>query len=112
MKWTIEEGNIKKQVQSVGDIVSAVKNVMDEKAEFLVLSPEEPVNNCFFMQAVRDGADAMYFEININRPNGDDSYTMYTKHPSPDIAMDVLAKFYLEGIIPDLNNWLLGSDIY
>ena len=49
MEWTLNEGDIVKQVAYVNDIATAVKNVMNDSSEFVILTPPEPLGDCNFM---------------------------------------------------------------
>ena len=49
MEWILEDGNISKPVQAIEEIVTVVRNVVEGKSEFIVLSPSMPVETCNFM---------------------------------------------------------------
>ena len=51
MIWTIDDGLQSTQIESVASIADTVKNVMEGKSEFIILSPSMPIETCNFMQA-------------------------------------------------------------
>ena len=63
MEWTLKEGDIVKQVACVNDIATAVKNVMNDSSEFVILTPPETIGDCNFMQASKIGEDIFILRL-------------------------------------------------
>ena len=70
MEWILNEGDTVKQIACVNDIATAVKNVMNDSSEFVILTPPEPIGDCNFMQASKISEDNLHFEFSIVQSSG------------------------------------------
>lgn len=103
MEWIIEDGNISKPVQTIEEIATVVRKVMEGKSEFIILAPSAPVETCNFMQAVSTGIGVMHFEISLLQSMGKNH--TYCETCTPDVAIRMLTMFYTSNIVPDVRNW-------
>ena len=107
MEWKIDDSINICMVNDSYDITIAVKNVMNEKSEFVILEHSEQVNGCNYMQVCSSGPDKIYIEVNMY--NMSDMNSVFCAECSTDKAIQILTSFYSENTIPDLNNWITGG---
>jgi len=103
MIWTIDDGLQSRQIESVASIADTVKNVIEGKSEFIILSPSEPVKACNFMQAVSVGTEKIHFEVSLLQPTGKNR--TYSKVCTPDVAIGMFTMFFTENIVSDVMDW-------
>jgi len=103
MEWILEDGNVSEQVQTSEDIATIVRNMMDGKSEFIILSPSEPIKTCNFMQAVPAGSERIHFEVSLLQPIGKNR--TYSKVCTPDVAIRMFTLFFTEKMVPDVTDW-------
>ena len=103
MEWILEDGNVSKQVKTSEDIATIVRNMMDGKSEFIILSPSEPVKTCNFMQAVSAGSKNIHFEVSLLQPTGKNR--TYSKVCTPDVAIRMFTLFFTEKMVPGVTDW-------
>lgn len=108
MKWTIEDGSSLKQVRTIEDIATTVKNVMEGKSEYIILSPSIPVETCNFMQAVSTGIGFMHIEVSLLLPTGKNR--TFSQTCTPDVAIRMFTTFFTENMIPDVTNWMFEGE--
>ena len=85
MEWILNEGDTVKQIACVNDIATAVKNVMNDSSEFVILTPPEPIGDCNFMQASKISEDNLHFEVSIVQSSGKNR--VYSKACNLDTAI-------------------------
>lgn len=103
MIWTIDDGLQSRQIVCVASIADTVKNVIEGKSEFIILSPSEPVKACNFMQAVSVGTEEIHFEVSLLQPTGKNR--TYSKVCTPDVAIRMFTLFFTEKMVPDVTDW-------
>ena len=108
MNWTIEDGRCLKQVETIEDIATAVKNVMDKKSEYIILTPSDAIKTCNFMQAVPTGIGFMHFEVSLLQPTGKNR--TYSQACKPDVAIRMFSMFYTSDVVPDVRNWVYEGE--
>ena len=108
MEWIIEDGNVSKQVQTSEDIATIVRNMMDGKSEFIILSPSEPVKACNFIQAVLVSTEEIHFEVSLLQPTGKNR--TYSKVCTSDVAIRIFTLFFTEKMVPDVSNWTFEGE--
>lgn len=108
MEWIIEDGNIPKPVQTIEEIATVVRGVMEGKSEFIILSPSMPVETCNFMQAAPVNAEEIHFEVSLLQPTGKNR--TYSNVCTPDVAIRMFTMFFTENMIPDVTNWIFEGE--
>lgn len=108
MEWILEDGISSKQVQTVEDIASAVRGVMNRTLDFLILTPSEPIMACNFMQAASSGKEKIRLEVSLVQSSGVNR--LYYIECSPDVAICLLTLYYTEDAVPDVNNWTFEGE--
>ena len=103
MIWTIDDGLQSTQIESVASIADTVKNVMEGKSEFIILSPSMPVATCNFMQAAPVDAEEIHFEVSLLQPTGKNR--TYSKVCTPDVAIRMFTMFFTGNAVPDVMSW-------
>ena len=103
MIWTIDDGLQSVQIECVASIADTVKNVMEGKSEFIILTPSMPVETCNFMQAAPVDAEEIHFEVSLLQPTGKNR--TYSKVCTPDVAIRMFTMFFTENAIPDVMDW-------
>ena len=103
MIWTIDDGLQSTQIESVASIADTVKNVMEGKSEFIILSPSMPVATCNFMQAAPVNAEEIHFEVSLLQPTGKNR--TYSKVCTSDVAIRMFTLFFTEKMVPDVTDW-------
>jgi len=103
MIWTIDDGLQSRQIESVASIADTVKNVIERKSEFIILSPSEPEKACNFMQAVSVGTEEIHFEVSMLLPTGKNR--TYSKVCTSDVAIRMFTLFFTEKMVPDVTDW-------
>ena len=103
MEWTLENGNSSKTVRTIEDIAKEVRNVMEQKSEFLILLPPKPVNSCNFMQVAPGLNEDIHFEVSLIQ---DFQKThVYSQTCTPIIAITLLTLFFTENAVPNISDW-------
>lgn len=108
MEWLLEDGNYLKKVISVEEIVAVIQNVMEEKCEFIILSPSTPIKSCNYMQAAPAGANNMHIEVSILQPTG--KSRTFSRVCTPDVAVSFFTLFYIEDVVPDVKDWTFEGE--
>ena len=103
MEWIIQNGDESKRVESIEDIATIVKSVMEQKSEFLILITPEPINLCNFMQIAPGLNDDIHFEVSLIQ-NSEKTH-VFSKTCSPDVAITLLTLFYTENAVPIISDW-------
>ena len=103
MIWTIDDGLQSTQIESVASIADTVKNVMEGKSEFIILSPSMPIETCNFMQAAPVDAEEIHFEVSLLQPTGKNR--TYSKVCTPDVAIRMFTMFFTRYTVPNVTDW-------
>jgi len=103
MEWIIQNGEVSKYVESIEDIATEVRNVMERKSEFLILMPPRPVNSCNFMQVAPGPDEDMHFEVSLIHES--EKTHVYSQTCTPNVAITLLTLFYTENAVPDTSDW-------
>lgn len=108
MEWILENGDTSKTVQEIEDIAIEVRNVMDEKNEFVILSPSKPIRLCNFMQAARISDSEMVVEVSFMQPS--QKTHIFRRSCSPDVTICLLTLFCTESAVPDIKDWTFAGE--
>lgn len=103
MEWILENGNSSKIVQTIEDIAKEVRNVMEQKSEFLILLPPKPVNSCNFMQVAPGTNEDIHFEVSLIHES--EKTYVFSQTCIPNVAITLLTLFYTENAVPDTGDW-------
>ena len=108
MEWILNEGDTVKQIACVNDIATAVKNVMNDSSEFVILTPPEPIGDCNFMQASKISEDNLHFEISILQSSGKNR--VYSKACDLDTAIFLFSQYFMENVAPNVSEWTFEGE--
>ena len=108
MEWTLNEGDIVKQVACVNDIAAAVKKVMNDSSEFVILTPQEPIGDCNFMQVSKISEDNLHFEVSIVQSSGKNR--VYSKACDLDTAIFLFSQYFMENVVPNVSEWTFEGE--
>lgn len=108
MEWIIEDGSSSKQVQTIEDIAKAVRDVMSGDAEFLILTPSEPIRTCNYMQVAPKDNEHIHLEVSFGQSSG--ANRLYYTNCSPNVAISLLTLYYTDNAVPDVNDWTFEGE--
>ena len=94
MEWTIQCGDESRRVESIEDIATIVRSVMEHKCEFMVLTPPQPVNSCNFMQVAPESDEDTHLEVCIVQDS--EKTHVFSQTCTPSVAITLLTLFYTE----------------
>ncbi len=103
MEWILNEGDTVKQVTYINDIATAVKNVMNDSSEFVILTPSEPLRDCNFMQATKISEDSLHFEVSIMQSSGKNR--VYSQTCDTDTAISLFSQYYMGNVVSNVSEW-------
>ena len=102
MEWILNEGDTVKQIACVNDIATAVKNVMNDSSEFVILTPPEPIGDCNFMQASEISEDNLHFEVSKNR--------VYSKACNLGTAIFLFSQYFIGNVVSNVSEWTFEGE--
>ena len=104
MEWILNEGDIVKQIACVNDITTAVKNVMNDSSEFVILTPPEPIGDCNFMQASKISEDNLHFEVSIVQSSGKNRVC------NLDTAIFLFSQYFIGNVVSNVSEWTFEGE--
>ena len=108
MEWILNEGDTVKQIACVNDIATAVKNVMNDSSEFVILTPPEPIGDCNFMQASKISEDSLHFEVSIVQLSGKNR--VYSQTCDTDTAISLFSQYYIGNVAANVSEWTFEGE--
>lgn len=108
MEWTLNEGDTVKQIACVNDIATAVKNVMNDSSEFVILTPSEPIGNCNFMQASKISEDNLHFEVSIVQSSGKNR--VYSQVCDLDTTIFLFSQYFIGNVVSNVSEWTFEGE--
>ena len=97
-----------KQIACVNDIATAVKNVMNDSSEFVILTPPGPLGDCNFMQASKISEDSLHFEVSILQSSGKNR--VYSQTFDMGTTINLLSQYFTGNMIPDISDWTFEGE--
>ena len=108
MEWILNEGDTVKQVTYINDIATAVKNVMNDSSEFVILTPPEPIGDCNFMQASKISEDNLHFEVSIVQSSG--KKRVYSQACDLDTVIFLFSQYFMGKVVSNVSEWTFEGE--
>lgn len=108
MEWILNEDDTVKQIACVNDIATAVKNVMNDSSEFVILTPPEPIEDCNFMQASKISEDNLHFEVSILLSSGKNR--VYSQTCDMDTAIFLFSQYFMGNAVSNVSEWTFEGE--